>query len=344
MLRTPARVLTGALALLFLFPLAWAAVASVAPQAGTAQVHGWGLGNYQTLAHYQAGVGQYLLNSTAVSLMTVAFTLIVAGLGGYAFALFTFPGRNALFLVTLAILMVPYATLLIPLYVLLNDLGLQNSLVGLALVLTMFQLPFAVFMMRISFEAVPRELRESSAWSSWRSLHLDLSCPPAALRPRVHVRRTQGLKHVTVSIRNDKATPTLPSTGRLRPLGLREVSLNTGFWHERQGPGTARLRRRFSPGDMVVLDLPVRPRITVPDPRIDAVRGCVAVERGPIVLCAESVDLPPGADLNGLRVLPNARNATVPSLSPAVRSRLRRTAGPTASPPSRPRSGPSTCR
>ena len=162
MLRTPSRVLTGALALLFLFPLVWAAVASVSPQAGTAQVHGWGLRNYQTLAEYQAGVGQYLLNSTAVSLMTVAFTLVVSGLGGYAFAMFRFPGRNALFLVTLAILMVPYATLLIPLYVLLNDLGLQNTLVGLSLVLTMFQLPFAVFMMRISFEAVPKELRESA--------------------------------------------------------------------------------------------------------------------------------------------------------------------------------------
>jgi multiple sugar transport system permease protein len=162
MLRTPARVLTGALALLFLFPLGWAAIASVSPQAGTAQVHGWGLGNYETLAHYQAGIGQYLLNSTEISLMTVAFTLIVSGLGGYAFATFVFPGRNALFLLTLAILMVPYATLLIPLYVLLNDLGLQNSLVGLALVLTMFQLPFAVFMMRISFEAVPKELRESA--------------------------------------------------------------------------------------------------------------------------------------------------------------------------------------
>ena len=55
--------------------------------------------------------------------------------------------------------MVPYATLLIPLYVLLNGLGLQNSLVGLGLVLAMFQLPFAMFMMRISFEAVPTSWR-----------------------------------------------------------------------------------------------------------------------------------------------------------------------------------------
>jgi multiple sugar transport system permease protein len=156
------RVLTGALALLFLFPLVWAAVASVAPQPGTAQVDGWGLGNYARLAGYQAGLTQYLINSVLISGMTVIFTLFVSLLGGYAFALFNFPGKNLLFLATLAILMVPYATLLIPLYVLLNSLGLQNSLVGLALVLTMFQLPFATFMMRISFEAVPRELAESA--------------------------------------------------------------------------------------------------------------------------------------------------------------------------------------
>jgi multiple sugar transport system permease protein len=161
LLRTPQHVLTGGLAVLFLFPLAWAAVASVSPQAGTAQIDGWGFGNYQTLAGYQAGIGRYLLNSTLVAAMTVLFTLSVSLLGGYAFAMFTFPGRDVLFLLVLAILMVPYATLLIPLYVLLNDLGLQNSLVGLALVLTMFQLPFATFMMRISFEAVPKDLRES---------------------------------------------------------------------------------------------------------------------------------------------------------------------------------------
>jgi multiple sugar transport system permease protein len=58
--------------------------------------------------------------------------------------------------------MVPYATLLIPLYVLLGEIGMRNSLVGLAFVLTLYQLPFATFMMRISFEAVPRELEESA--------------------------------------------------------------------------------------------------------------------------------------------------------------------------------------
>ena len=115
-----------------------------------------------TLAHYQAGIWRYLANSVIVSGLCVVLTLTISTLGGYAFARFRFPGRNALFMLTLAILMVPYATLLIPLYVLLNTIGLQNSLVGVALVLTMFQLPFSTFMMRISFESVPRELDEAA--------------------------------------------------------------------------------------------------------------------------------------------------------------------------------------
>ncbi|WP_426310954.1 carbohydrate ABC transporter permease [Cellulosimicrobium sp. E-16] len=160
--RTPYWVLTGGLAIVFLFPLVWAGVASFSPQPGSAQVDGWGFGNYATLATYQAGIWQYLWNSVVVSGLTVLFTLGVSLLGGFAFARFRFPGRDVLFLVTLAILMVPYATLLIPLYVLLNTLHLQNSLLGLALVLTMFQLPFATFMMRISFESVPRELDEAA--------------------------------------------------------------------------------------------------------------------------------------------------------------------------------------
>ena len=58
------------------------------------------------------------------------------------------------------------------------------------------------------------------------------------------------------------------------------------------GPGSADIEWPFAAGDEITLTLPMTPRWTVPDPRIDAVRGCVAVERGPIVMCAESVDLP----------------------------------------------------
>ena len=160
--RTPFHVLTGGLAVIFLFPLVWSAIASVSPQPATGQVVGYGFGNYLTLLNFQAGLWQFLVNSAIVSLITVSVTLAVSILGGYAFARFSFRGKDALFLLTLAILMVPYATLLIPLYVLLRTLGLQDSLLGLSLVLAMYQLPFAVFMMRISFEAVPREIEESA--------------------------------------------------------------------------------------------------------------------------------------------------------------------------------------
>jgi multiple sugar transport system permease protein len=152
----------SALAILFLFPLVWAGWASVKPTPGSGQQVGYGLGNFVKLAHYGKGLPTYLLNSGLIAGMTVVGTLFVATLAGYAFARFRFPGRNLLFLAILAILMVPYPTLLIPLYVLLGWLGLQNTLFGLALVLMMFQLPFATFIMRNSFEAVPRDLDEAA--------------------------------------------------------------------------------------------------------------------------------------------------------------------------------------
>ncbi|HEY7603433.1 MAG TPA: beta-L-arabinofuranosidase domain-containing protein [Gaiellaceae bacterium] len=62
-------------------------------------------------------------------------------------------------------------------------------------------------------------------------------------------------------------------------------------------PGYAELTRSWRPGDRVVLELDVSPRLTAPNPRIDAVRGCLALERGPVVYCFEAGDLPAGADL-----------------------------------------------
>lgn len=58
-------------------------------------------------------------------------------------------------------------------------------------------------------------------------------------------------------------------------------------------------------GDVVVLGLPVAPRFSWPDPRVDAARGTVAVERGPLVLALESVDLPDGVALDQVRLDPD---------------------------------------
>jgi uncharacterized protein len=77
----------------------------------------------------------------------------------------------------------------------------------------------------------------------------------------------------------------------------------TGF--RAVAPGQAVVERPFVVGDEVTLTLPMAPRWTHPDPRIDAVRGCVAVERGPLVLRAESVDLPGQSSVDIVRVDPS---------------------------------------
>jgi DUF1680 family protein len=67
-------------------------------------------------------------------------------------------------------------------------------------------------------------------------------------------------------------------------------------------PGMVAERREWQSGDEVVLQLPMHPRFVFPDERVDAVRGCLAVERGPIVHALESVDLPPGMGVDEVRV------------------------------------------
>ena len=165
------------LAAVFLFPVVWTAWSSIHGPQATGAGDGVGFDNYSRLfdygegfaryfvnrlIDYGEGFGRYFANSVIVSTLTVAGTLAISLLGGYAFAYLPFRGRGVLFIAALAILRVPYTTLLIPLYILLQWLGLQNSLVGLSLVLIMLQLPFGLFMMRNSFEALPTELEDAA--------------------------------------------------------------------------------------------------------------------------------------------------------------------------------------
>lgn len=62
------------------------------------------------------------------------------------------------------------------------------------------------------------------------------------------------------------------------------------------------ITRSFAAGDTITLELAMEPRLSTPDPRIDALRGSIAVELGPLVLCAESTDLPVGATLDDVTV------------------------------------------
>ncbi|MGY1502601.1 glycoside hydrolase family 127 protein [Streptomyces sp. QTS52] len=113
-----------------------------------------------------------------------------------------------------------------------------------------------------------------------------------------------------VTVRIDRSSPARPWTLSLRVPAWTEGA--TAYLVDPEGtcrtvgPGTASVTRVFLPGDEIRLELPVAPRWIAPDPRIDAVRGTVAVQRGPLVYCAESVDLPDGREVDGVRVDPSA--------------------------------------
>jgi len=92
-----------------------------------------------------------------------------------------------------------------------------------------------------------------------------------------------------------------PWTLSLRVPGWSRQTLLDG---ERVDPGYVRLSREWRVGDRVVLELDLAPRIVFPHPRIDAIRGCAAIERGPLVYCIEGADAPAGARVDDLRLCP----------------------------------------
>jgi uncharacterized protein len=76
-----------------------------------------------------------------------------------------------------------------------------------------------------------------------------------------------------------------------------------GGTSERVEPGYASVTRRWRPGDKVVLDLPMQVRLTAGAPRVDAVRGCRAIERGPLVYAVEQVDQPARLAVDDLQLV-----------------------------------------
>jgi len=95
-------------------------------------------------------------------------------------------------------------------------------------------------------------------------------------------------------------TPSDPWTLSLRVPGWCSTALLTLPGSAPVEVGSVSQTRQWRRGDAVVLDLQMPIRITLPNPRVDAVRGCLAVERGPLVYCLESADLPDGVELEDL--------------------------------------------
>ena len=118
--------------------------------------------NYAKVANYQQGIWVYVKNSTLVAGMTIVMCLLLSVPAGFALARFPIPGKEIWFLLILASMMVPYQALLVPLYLMFAKLGLTASHLGLAVLHTVLQLPFSVYLMRNSFEAIPKELEEDA--------------------------------------------------------------------------------------------------------------------------------------------------------------------------------------
>lgn len=127
----------------------------------------------------------YLLNSTAVTLGIVLGQLVTSALAGYAFARLEFPGRELIFWIILATLMIPLQATIIPVFVLIKELGLSDT--RAALVLPALSSAFGAFLMRQYFKRIPDDFEEAallegaSAWQVFWNIYLPLGKPGLAV-------------------------------------------------------------------------------------------------------------------------------------------------------------------
>ena len=179
------------LAIVFLFPVVWSALISISPGAHASSMpppflpDTFTFENYLKLNQYGAGLSTYLYNSAGVAILTVLGAVILSTLAGYGFSRFSFPMKNVFFVLILATLMIPFQSILTPLFLMLGVAHLQNTLPGLALVYITFQLPFGVFIMRNTFDAVPMEIEEAALLDGCNSLSLLYRVMLVPVRPGI---------------------------------------------------------------------------------------------------------------------------------------------------------------
>jgi multiple sugar transport system permease protein len=191
------RYLIGALCLaisvFMLAPIVFSVLTSLKTTAEAAAVpptylpHELSLDNYRRLWSYQAGLPTYVANSLITAFLTIGFTLALTIPAGYALARFPIPGKEAVFVFLLLALIIPYQALLTPIFLMFaqSPVKLTNTLVGLAILHTAIQLPFSLYIMRNSFEAVPRELEEAALTDGGSSLQILRSIYLPAVVPAI---------------------------------------------------------------------------------------------------------------------------------------------------------------
>lgn len=157
-----------AVSALSVLPFLWVILSSLKPYEELYSQHltffprHYTLGNYVKMFEKMVGFGYYYRNSILVSVGTVVLTLFAGSLAAYALARFRFRGDQFVFLLFLGTIMVPGEVGLIGQYELLSAYRLLNTLSGLTLSYTAFNLALTIFIMRSVFIAVPQEMLDAA--------------------------------------------------------------------------------------------------------------------------------------------------------------------------------------
>jgi multiple sugar transport system permease protein len=157
----------GAYLVFALFPLYWTFKISVTPQSllytkgVTLLPAGFTLESYWKVLR-ASEFPRYFLNSVLVSTTTAAAVTLIASAAGYALSRFRFPGKTAVAFVLLLTQTFPLVMVIPPIYRMMAQLGLLDTLVGLIVIYTAFNIAFATFLMRSFFDAIPPDLEEAA--------------------------------------------------------------------------------------------------------------------------------------------------------------------------------------
>ena len=146
------------------FPLFWMLSGSFKPQRESIDYPPTLLPQDPTLDSYtrlftELNFGRYLVNTVIVVLIG-GIGLLLMAMAGYAFAKFEFRGKRWLFFLVLATLMIPIQVTMIPTFLIINELGLTNTLVGIALPTLVSG--FSIFLFRQFMSTIPSELLEAA--------------------------------------------------------------------------------------------------------------------------------------------------------------------------------------
>ncbi|MEO1672218.1 MAG: carbohydrate ABC transporter permease [Cyanobacteria bacterium J06631_2] len=123
----------------------------------------------------------YLYNSAIVAFLAVGLNLLLCSLAAYPLARLNFKGREFIFALVLATIMIPFQIVMIPLYILAVNLGLRNTYLGI--VLPNLTSAFGIFLLRQALQAVPLELEEAARIDGCSELGIWWNIMLPAIRP-----------------------------------------------------------------------------------------------------------------------------------------------------------------